>query len=99
MATSVVNYGVPDLTGMTASGVGAVALERDILRALQNFEPRLERRSLSVRLVSGDESSPNVLSLEIRGQVIANPLPEGLYLKTSLDLETGQINIKDRPNG
>lgn len=99
VATSVVNYGVPDLTGMTASGIGATSLERDILRAIQSFEPRLDKRTLSVRMISGDDSNPNVLALEIRGQVITNPLPESLYLKTSLDLETGQINVKDRPNG
>jgi type VI secretion system protein ImpF len=99
VATSVLNYGVADLTGTTASGVGASAVERDVLRAIQNYEPRLERRSVSVRLVAGDSAGPNTLSLEIRGQVIANPMPEALYLKTSLDLETGQMSVKDRPNG
>ena len=99
VATSVLNYGVADLTGMTASGIGAGAVERDVLRAIQNYEPRMEKRSVSVRMVTGDENNPNTLALEIRGQVIANPLPESLYLKTSLDLETGQISVKDRPNG
>jgi type VI secretion system protein ImpF len=97
---SVVNYGVPDLTGLTASGIGATALERDILKAIQTFEPRLDKKSISVRMLTEDDgAAPNTLALEIRGQVIANPLPEGLYLKTSVDLETGQFDVKDRPNG
>jgi len=100
VAASVLNFGVADLTGLTASGVGAMALERDVLRAIQTFEPRLERRSVSVRMLTDEEgASPNTLALEIRGQVIANPLPESLYLKTSVDLETGQIEVRDRPNG
>ncbi len=99
VASSVLNFGVPDLTGTTASGVGATALERDILRAIQNFEPRLEKRTVSVHMLSEEDVGPNTLALEIRGQVIANPLPESLYLKTSVDLETGQIDVKDRPNG
>jgi type VI secretion system protein ImpF len=99
VATSVLNYGVPDLTGTTSSGVGVMALERDILRAIQNFEPRLEKRTVSVHMLSEEDVGPNVLALEIRGQVIANPMPEALYLKTSVDLETGQIDVKDRPNG
>jgi type VI secretion system protein ImpF len=100
VAASVINFGVADLTGLTASGVGALALERDVLRAIQTFEPRLERRSVSVRMLTDEDgASPNTLALEIRGQVIANPLPEALYLKTSVDLETGQIDVKDRPNG
>ncbi len=100
VASSVLNFGVPDLTGLTASVVVTAALERDVLRALQTYEPRLEKRSVSVRLLTeSDGVHPNTLALEIRGQVIANPLPEELYLKTALDLETGQIELKDRPNG
>jgi type VI secretion system protein ImpF len=100
VAASVLNYGVTDLSGMTASGIGATALERDILRAIQTFEPRLEKRTVSVRMLAEEEGvSPNTFALEIRGQIIANPLPEGMYLKTSVDLETGQIEVKDRPNG
>jgi len=100
VVASVLNFGVADLTGLTASGVGAAALERDVLRAIQAFEPRLDRRSVSVRMLTDEEgASPNTLALEIRGQVIANPLPESLYLKTSVDLETGQMDLKDRPNG
>jgi type VI secretion system protein ImpF len=100
VAASVVNYGVPDLAGLTTSGVGSTALERDVLKAIQTFEPRLEKRSVTVRMLAEEDGvAPNTLALEIRGQVIANPLPEGLYLKTSVDLETGQIDVKDRPNG
>ena len=100
VAASVINFGVPDLTGLTASGVGVAALERDVLRAIQTFEPRLEKRSVSVRMLSDDEgATPNTLALEIRAQLIANPLPEALYLKTSVDLESGQIAVKDRPHG
>jgi len=51
VAASVINFGVPDLTGLTASGVGVAALERDVLRAIQTFEPRLEKRSVSVRML------------------------------------------------
>ena len=99
VVTSVLNYGVPDLAGNTLSGVSAQTLERDILKAIQNFEPRLERKGVAVRMAAGDESNPNALSLEIRGQLMANELPEALYLKTSVDLESGQITVKDRPNG
>ena len=100
VAASVLNYGVPDMTGKTASGVASSALERDILRAIQAFEPRLEKKSVSVRLRDAEVGpNPNALVLEIKGQVMANSLPESLYIKTELDLETGQMSIRDRPNG
>jgi len=100
VATSVLNFGVPDMTGVTSSGLPGVALERSISKAIQTFEPRIEKRSLNVRLVDESESgNPNVIALEIRGEIIANPLPEALFIKSEVDLETGQFAVKDRPNG
>ncbi len=100
VATSVLNYGIPDMTGTTASSLPGTSLERSILKAIQTFEPRLAKHSLSVRLATADESgNPNQIALEIRGEIMANPLPEPLYIKTEVDLETGQFAMKDRPNG
>ena len=100
VAASVLNYGIPDLTGNTASGISGTHLEKAILRAIQTFEPRMDPRSLSVRLLSeGDTDSPNTIALEIRGEITANQLADPLYVKTEVDLETGQFALKDRPNG
>ena len=100
VATSVLNYGIPDLTGTTASGLSGPTLEKAILRAIQTFEPRMEKRTVSVRLLPDDDAaSPNTVSLEIRGEVTANQLADPLFIKTEVDLETGQYAVKDRPNG
>lgn len=100
VAASVINYGIPDLAGVTASGIPGASLERSILKAIQTFEPRIEKRGVSVHLHTDEDSAnPNTLALEIRGEIIANPLPESLYIKTEVDLETGQFALKDRPNG
>lgn len=97
---SVLNYGVQDLTGSLASGVSGTTLERGLQKAIQQFEPRLDRRSLSVQLMSDEKGpNPNHLALEIRGEVIATSMPDPLYIKTEVDLETGQFALKDRPNG
>jgi type VI secretion system protein ImpF len=99
-ASSVLNYGIPDMTGTTASGVPGTALERSIYKAIQQFEPRLERHGLTVKLLSLEDAvMPNVISLEISGEILANQLAEPLYIKTEVDLETGQFSLKDRPNG
>ncbi|HVT79974.1 MAG TPA: type VI secretion system baseplate subunit TssE [Phycisphaerae bacterium] len=99
VAASVLNYGVPDLTGQTASGILGGQLERDILKAIQTFEPRLDRKSISVKITDAEGSHPNAIALEIRGQVIANPLPELLYIKSELDLESGQLSLKEKARG
>ncbi len=100
LLNSVLNFGVPDVTGTTISGLPATSFEKSLLKALQTFEPRLEKRSLSVRIVKEEESSnPNSIALEIRGEVIASHLPDPLYIKSQFNLETGQHALKDRPNG
>lgn len=108
--TSVLNFGVRDLTGLTASGLAAPELERNIVRAIQMFEPRLAKNTVSVSLVGRAEAGGgggggrggtgmNSVGLEIRGEIVANQLPDPLYIKTEVDLETGQFLLKDRPNG
>jgi len=100
VAASVLNYGIPDLTGTTASGVAGSALERSIMKAIQTFEPRLEKHGLKVKVLGRDaKDSPNTITLEIRAEVILNQLPEALYIKTEVDLESGLISMKERPNG
>ena len=100
VASSVLNYGIPDLTGLTASGLSGASLEKAILTALQTFEPRLDKKGLGVRLATEEDgTAPNTVSLEIRGEIIANQLIDPLFVKTEVDLETGQFALKDRPNG
>lgn len=100
VASSVLNFGIPDLTGTTASSVPGTALERAIFKAIQLFEPRMEKHGLSVKLMTTDDAAaPNVIALEISGEIMANQLADPLYIKTEVDLETGQFSLKDRPNG
>jgi type VI secretion system protein ImpF len=41
----------------------------------------------------------NVVSFELYGELWANPIPEKLFIKTKIDLETGQCNLGDGGNG
>lgn len=93
---SVLNYGVPDLTGVTAGGLDIVALEKTIIRAVRAFEPRIIPGTLRITArVNEGEMSGNALVFEVRGDLWAQPVPEPLYLKTEVDLETGQYAVED----
>ena len=89
---SVLNYGIPDLTGTTASNVDPTTLERILRRRIIDFEPRLLPRSLKVRVSNKDEH--NTVIIEIEGELWSQPVPERLYLKTILDLELGDFEVK-----
>ncbi|GAB2917729.1 type VI secretion system baseplate subunit TssE [Paraburkholderia jirisanensis] len=92
--TSVLNFGIPDLTGTALASVEASVLENRIRAALINFEPRLVASTVQVS-VNLDESrmDSRSLSFRIEAQMWAQPLPLSLYLRTDLDLETGEFHV------
>ena len=89
---SVLNYGLPDLSGTTASNVDSTTLERMLRQAIINFEPRILANSLKVRVSNRDKH--NNIIFEIEGELWSQPTPERLYLKTILDLELGNVEVK-----
>lgn len=94
--TSVLNYGVPDLTGVTSGGLDIGALEKTLTRAIRAFEPRIIPGTLKiVASVNESEMSGNALVFEVRGDLWAQPVPEPLYMKTEVDLETGQYLVEE----
>ncbi len=98
VAHSVLNYGTPDLCGVTASSVTREVLEREILQAIRDFEPRIMRNTIEV-IASSESADHNLIAFEVKGDLWAQPVPEPLYLKTELDLETGQCQIKGTTGG
>lgn len=93
---SVINYGLPALSGQTASTLDISDLERGIRQAIIDFEPRILPGSLHVRaLESGQFENHNVIGVEISGQLWAQPLPIELLVRTEIDLETGQVEVAD----
>lgn len=95
--TSAVNYGVPDLCGLTSGNLDVLGLERAVTRAVKSFEPRIRPQTLRITVINDpEEMSDNGLAFDVRGELWAQPVPEPLYLKTAVDLDTGQFNIEDQ---
>ncbi len=94
---SVLNYGIRDLTGHTASSLDASALERLIRQSIWDFEPRILRDTVKVRLMQHDDlMNHNSLMFEIEGDLWAQPLPVQIYLRTEIDLEIGDVKVMDQ---
>jgi type VI secretion system protein ImpF len=93
---SVLNYGLPDFTGHTASSIDLRVLEALLRNAIWEFEPRLLRNSVQVTLaVDSAEMNHNAMTFSIEAELWAQPLPLRLFLRTDLDLETGEIEVKE----
>jgi type VI secretion system protein ImpF len=95
--SSVVNFGLPPLSGETASSLDIVDLERVIRQAILDFEPRILPDSLEVEPIVSDTQldQHNVISIRIRGTLWAQPVPLELLLRTDVDLETGEVEIRE----
>ena len=85
-AASVINFGIPGLAGVDAQ---AGPLELRVAAAIRAFEPRIRSETLKVRARPFErEHGLPALVLEITGELWAVPVPQQLFLETSIELET-----------
>lgn len=93
---SVLNFGLPDMSGHTSSNVIIRTMENTIKSVIQQFEPRIINNSLKVKIHSNpDEMSHNSLVIEIAGAVFGQPSPFQVVLKSELNLECGEFQVKE----
>jgi type VI secretion system protein ImpF len=104
---SVLNFGLKQFWGLTEREKDH--LQDELADAIQIFEPRILPGTLKLELLNPNEQpgnkhnrdhlDSNLVTLVIAGELWANPLPEQLNLKTTVDLEVGQCLIGDAPHG
>ena len=94
---SVLNYGLPALSGRTASTVDPLILQARVKQAILGFEPRILPETLVVEaLVTQMQlDHHNQISFRISGQLWAQPVPLELLLHTDIDLETGRVSVRE----
>jgi type VI secretion system protein ImpF len=95
VAASVLNYGIPNLAGVQASGLSLPRIERLLRESIWNFEPRLLRDSVRVKAVATGAMTHRAITFEIQARLWAHPLPLEMFLRTEIDLETGSVNITE----
>ena len=97
VARSVINYGLPMLSGQFTSSLQRVSMEQALKQAIVQFEPRILPHSLEVELIMEGSAleSHNRVGLIIRGQLWAQPVPLEFLMRSRLDLEEGRFEIED----
>lgn len=94
VATSVLNYGVPDLAGKAMSEWAVEARARDIRTSIEAFEPRLEKSSLTVRVRSAGERE-NAVTYVIEGEVHGAAGDAEVRMLTDVEADTGAVTVRD----
>lgn len=97
LAGTVLNFGMPALAGRQLSKLDIARLERTIAETIRRFEPRILADTLSVHAVEPTSvlDTHNMIEFEIRGQLWAQPVPLELLLRTQMDLEAGQVEVRE----
>jgi type VI secretion system protein ImpF len=91
---SVLNFGMPSLAGRMARTVDPQQIAGAIEIAIRRFEPRLSGLRVTAEM-GEDGKETHVLAFRIEAQLWGQPLPQQLVLRTSIDVDTGSVNVAD----
>lgn len=92
--TSVLNFGVADLTGKSYTHRTILQRARDIREAVKVFEPRISDKSLHVEPVEERERE-NSLTYVIHGDITSAVQAIPISFKTDVKADTSTITIRD----
>ncbi|MFM8332892.1 MAG: type VI secretion system baseplate subunit TssE [Candidatus Methylumidiphilus sp.] len=96
VASSVLNFGIPDLSGHHISSADVGQLEQRLRKTILQFEPRILPDTLRIKATATEQFNHNALGFDIEGDLWMQPVPLRLYLKTQIDLETGTVDVIDK---
>ena len=91
---SVLNFGVRDVAGDFAAKDRANLIRKSIAQSIEYFEPRIRKGSAHVEMRSENVSRNTIISFDIRADMWAEPIPVELYLRSSIDMTTGQVSLE-----
>jgi len=94
VARSVLNYGLTEVSGTYSTTERAEMIRRSIERAIAAHEPRIIDGSVDVTLTADDKGSDMMVSLNIHADMWAQPLPLELYLRSQVDVTTGEVFVE-----
>jgi type VI secretion system protein ImpF len=92
--TSVLNYGLPDLTGRASTGRAINERTEDIREAILVFEPRMAADKLEVEARSTIERD-NAVTFLIRGDVTSAVKAMPVQFIADVEVETGEAVVRD----
>jgi type VI secretion system protein ImpF len=95
---SVLNFGMPSLAGRSARSADPQQIAATIQSAVQRFEPRLSHVRVTPEM--GEEGNEtHVLAFRIDAQLWGQPMPQQLVLRTSIDIDSGNVSLAESGPG
>lgn len=94
VAKSVLNYGVSPTAGDYSTSEQAERIRKSIGRAIETYEPRIVKGSIHVELRHEKSAGEMHVAFDIRADMWAQPMPLELYLRSRVDLTTGEVSME-----
>lgn len=98
VAVSTVNYGIREVTGGISGARRAQQIQAAIRQSIARFEPRIAPDTIQVELREAETQGEMVINFDIRADMWAQPLPLELYMRSEVNLVTGELTL-DRSTG
>lgn len=90
---SVINFGLPAVSGRPASSLDLAEMAKALREALIHFEPRLIAHTVRVFPEPREDVAHNVIRFRMEAQMWAQPIPLEIFMRTDMDLESGQTRV------
>ncbi|MBJ6372535.1 type VI secretion system baseplate subunit TssE [Sedimentitalea arenosa] len=94
VARSVLNYGLREVSGEYSTAIRAELIRRSIQKAIEVHEPRIIKGTVEVTLSPDDSQKDMTVALIIRADMWAQPMPLELYLRSKVDVITGEVSME-----
>ena len=94
VATSVLNYGVPDMAGKLLQRRAIETRAREIKQAIRRYEPRINPQRLDVTATAKD-AKPNAVTFVIRADVTSAVMALPVEFKTDVEIDTGSATLRE----
>jgi len=91
---SVLKYGLHEVAGDYSTTEKAEMIRKSIRHAIEAFEPRIRSGTVDVELRGGEAGRETIFSFDIRADMWAEPVPMELYLRSEVDVTTGEISVE-----
>ena len=92
--TSILNYGIEDLTAISSESVGAGNVGPRMRQVLKSFESRLIDSTISVQPRAAEEDSDARIRFQISADMYATPADVPVEFVADVEAYSGRMNIK-----
>ncbi|MBS0530631.1 MAG: type VI secretion system baseplate subunit TssE [Proteobacteria bacterium] len=90
---SILNFGLPDVSSRTLEDEGVQGIGKEIEEALFNYEPRLDRKSVSARRDDSIGYEQLKLRFVVKADLRCEPVNIPVEFVADLDLQSGAIQL------